>query len=120
LNEVTAEHAAKFAAFCSTWQERLGLMDWRLTVAEKRAGRSVMAEVSAQDMVQRTVTIRLGKSFDTVPVTDESLNETALHEMLHVLLKELIEVAKKDPEDDDLHSAEHRVINVLERLLADR
>ena len=121
MSDVATADAAKFSDFCVHWQERFALTDWRLTVSERRARRKVMAEVAAQDLEQRMVTIRLGKSFAPHPVNDDTLNQTACHEMLHVLLHELIETAKKDPEDEDvLRSAEHRVINVLERLLTEK
>lgn len=115
-NPVTAEHAEKFAAYVATWQEALSLGDWRIAVAEGRANRKVMAECYKFDLEQRSVSIRLGKDFGNTQVTDSELNKLALHECLHVFFHELIVAAEK-PEGPSL---EHRCINVLERLLADR
>lgn len=120
MNEVTSEHAAKFCGYVANWCEALSLGDWRVVVSDKRSNRRVMAEVYKFDLEQRSASMRLGKHWSNQEVTDAELNKTALHEVLHVFLYELIETAKKDPEDDALSSAEHRVINVLERLLADR
>jgi hypothetical protein len=120
-NPVSQEAADKFAAYVSNWREVLSMGDWRIAVSEKRATRKVMAEVVKFDLEQRSATIRLGKDFSNTPVTDHNLNETALHEVLHIFLHELITVAQADGvEADTLSSAEHRVINVLEKLLVDR
>jgi hypothetical protein len=120
-NPVSEEAAGKFAAYVSTWREVLSLGDWRIAVSEKRSSRKVMAEVVKFDLEQRSATIRLGKDFGAVPVTDENLKETALHEVLHVFLYELVMTAIEEGEDTNkVGSAEHRVINVLERLLGDK
>lgn len=120
-NPVSEEAAAKFAAYVATWREVLSLGDWRIAVSEKRSTRKVMAEVVKFDLEQRSATIRLGRDFGAVPVNDGTLKETALHEVLHVFLFEVISTAMEEGEDSDrLGSAEHRVINVLEKLLVDR
>jgi hypothetical protein len=120
-NPVNDEAAAKFAAYVTTWQDILSLGDWRIAVSEKRAARKVMAEVYKYDLEQRSATIRLGRDFGGTQVTDASLKETALHEVLHVFLLELVMTSIEEGEPTDrVGSAEHRVINVLERLLADK
>lgn len=120
-NPVSQEAADKFAAYVANWREVLSLGDWRIAVSEKRANRKVMAEVVKFDLEQRSATIRLGKDFSHTPVTDHNLNETALHEVLHIFLHELITVAQAEGVDaDTLSSAEHRVVNVLEKLLVDK
>jgi hypothetical protein len=120
-NPVSEEAASKFAAYVATWREVLSLGDWRVAVSEKRSTRKVMAEVVKFDLEQRSATIRLGRDFGAVPVNDETLKETALHEVLHVFLFEVIATAMEEGEDSDrLGSAEHRCINVLEKLLMDK
>lgn len=120
-NPVSQEHAAKFEAYVATWQEILSLGDWRIAVSEKRATRKVMAEVAKFDLEQRSATIRLGRDFGNVPVNDQTLKETALHEVLHVFLYEMAETCYSEGESTELvGSVEHRVINVLEKLLADK
>lgn len=120
-NPVSDEAAEKFTAYVATWREVLSLGDWRIAVSERRSSRKVMAEVVKFDLEQRSATIRLGKDFGNTPVTEATLKETALHEVLHVFLYELIMTAIDEGESTDkVGSAEHRVINVLERLLADK
>lgn len=118
---VTPEDAGKFAAYVATWKEVLSLGDWRIAVSEKRSPRKVMAEVFKFDLEQRSATIRLGKDFGATQVNEETLKETALHEVLHIFLYELVATAMEEGEDSDkVGSAEHRVINVLERLLGEK
>jgi uncharacterized tellurite resistance protein B-like protein len=119
VNPVTDEAAQKFTAAVVFWCDVLGLGDWRIVVSDKRATRRVMAEVYKCDREQRSATIRLGKDFGPMEVTERNLSETALHECLHIFFHELIEFAKSDnASDDDVSSAEHRIINVLERVLS--
>lgn len=120
-NPVSDEAAEKFAAYVATWREVLSLGDWRIGVSEKRSSRRVMAEVCRFDLEQRSATIRIGRDFGNTPVNDETLKETALHEVLHVFLYELIATSIDEGEcTDKVGSAEHRCINVLEKLLGDK
>jgi hypothetical protein len=98
------------------WQAELNLADWRIVPRRGRA-KGVMADVT-RELEHRLAGYRLGDTFGNVPVTAHALESTALHEVLHVLLHELVELAK-DPVTSEaaLMSAEHRVINVLERKL---
>jgi len=60
---------------------------------------------------------RLG-DFGAEKITPESIDKTALHEVLHIFLHDLMTVAS-DPKssDEDIEMQEHRVINLLENLL---
>jgi hypothetical protein len=66
----------------------------------------------------RLATYRLG-DFGAEKITPESLDKTALHELLHVFLHDLLIVAT-DPKssDEDIERQEHRVINLLENLIS--
>lgn len=118
VNVVTDEHAQQFAACVVFWADVLGLSDWRITVSEVRSRSKVMAEVYKFDLEQRSATIRLGKNWAQMEVTQRNLSDTALHECLHIFLHELIRFAREDGVEEDIGSAEHRVINVLERVLS--
>lgn len=118
-NPVLQEHAEKFAACVVFWADVLGLSDWRIVVSDVRSTHKVMAEVYKFDLEQRSATIRLGKTFGREEVTDRSLSDTALHECLHIFLYELLQFARENKCEEDIGSAEHRVINVLERRLSD-
>jgi hypothetical protein len=115
---VSEKHAQQFGACVVYWADVLGLSDWRIVVSEIRSKRSVMAEVYKMDLEQRAATIRLGEDFGHNPVNERSLSELALHECLHIFFHELIQFARDDGCQEDIDSAEHRLINVLERVLS--
>lgn len=117
-NPVTAAHADAFRLYVEHWRHTLGLEDWRIAVPLKRTRRRlVQAECSTLDLEQRLAVIQLGVHFWGTPVTEQSLYELAFHEVTHVWLHELTQVAKAG-DADAIHSQQHRLINVLERLLA--
>lgn len=116
-NKPNDEQAKQFDGFVRQWQQVLNLQDWRMERGSRPA-RGAMACVEC-DSPARLAIYRLG-DFGSEPITPDSLSHTALHEVLHVFLFELIAVAqdqKATPEQ--LESAEHRVINVLERILGE-
>lgn len=118
---MTPEDRELFGEYLNHWQARLGLKDWRIAFDSKPASRGVMAEVAKFDLEARTAKIRLGQSKDwgKEPITPENLSKTALHELLHVLLHEPLELARNPDLDAQMRSAEHRVINILEQVIAD-
>lgn len=114
-NRPTSEQAQEFDRYVEHWQRVLNLADWRLERSSKPA-RGAMACVSC-DSPARLAVYRLG-DFGGSPITGKTLSDTALHECLHVFLYDLISAAqdaRSTPEQ--LEVAEHRVINVLERVL---
>jgi len=116
MNRPTRAHAREFGRYLRQWQGLLNLHDWRIAPRRGRA-KGVMAEVT-RELEHRLAGYRLGDTFGGTPITPHSLEATALHEMLHVLLHELVEMARAPGTTPDLlMSAEHRVINVLEKLL---
>lgn len=98
----------EFARYIVKWQRMLNLDDWRIEKGTKRS--KAMAEVSVS-YADRLATYRIG-TFGSTAITPESLETTALHELLHVLLADLNHCA-----DADKEAAEHRVVNTLEKLL---
>ena len=111
-NLPTNEQVEDFDRYMQEWQAVLGLHSWRI---ERVPGRSkAMAEVTL-DYEARLACYKIG-NFGATPITDCSLNETALHECLHILLRDLI-MAAQSKDDARLESAEHAVINTLEKLL---
>lgn len=117
MNYPGPEDALAFESYIRSWQSRLGLQDWRIVMSPHPA-KGAMAEMTKWDWKQRQVTCRLGPDWKATPVTPHSLEQTAVHELLHVLLYELVESAKNPHvTQDDLMSIEHRVVNTLEGLL---
>jgi hypothetical protein len=114
-NIPTAEQAVLFAKSIDKWQQVLSLGDWRIEKGSKPA-KEAMASVEF-NQAARLAVYRLG-DFGAEKITPESLDKTALHELLHVFLHDLVMVAS-DPKssDEDIEMQEHRVINLLEKLL---
>ena len=114
-NIPTTEDAKLFAQSVRKWQEVLSLGDWRIEKGTKPA-KAAMASVEFTPAARLAV-YRLG-DFGAEKITPDSLDRTALHELLHIFLHDLVSVAT-DPKssDDDIEMQEHRVINLLENLL---
>ena len=115
-NIPTPEDVQVFAQSVRKWQQVLSLGDWRIEKGSK-AAKSAMASVEFTPAARLAV-YRLG-DFGAEKITKESLDMTALHELLHVFLHDLMTVAQ-DPKSsqDEIEMQEHRVINLLEKLLS--
>ena len=114
-NKPTKDQIQEFDGYVSHWQSVLNLGDWRIE-RSIRAEKDAMASVTCDSMA-RLATYKVG-DFGSAEITPESLSATALHECLHVFLYDLITAATDratPPERIDIE--EHRIINVLERLL---
>jgi hypothetical protein len=116
-NIPTPEDAKLFAQSVRKWQQVLSLGDWRIEKGSKPA-KEAMASVEF-NQTARLATYRLG-DFGAEKITPESLDRTALHELLHIFLYDLMCVAT-DPKssDEEIEMQEHRVINLLENLLSE-
>ena len=116
-NIPSPQQMEQFDEYVAFWQQKLFLGDWRVERGTKPA-KNAMASVEF-DVPARLATYRIG-DFGAEQITKESLSKTALHEILHIFLHDLVCVASDHRStDEQLESAEHRVINVLERVLYD-
>jgi hypothetical protein len=115
-NIPTPQDAEIFAKSVKKYQLLLSLGDWRIEKGSKPA-KAAMASVEFNASA-RLATYRLG-DFGAEKITPESLDRTALHELLHVFLHDLMTVAQ-DPKSsqDEVEMQEHRIINLLENLLS--
>ena len=115
-NIPTPEQAQLFAQSVRKWQQVLSLGDWRIEKGSKPA-KAAMASVEFNPTA-RLATYRLG-DFGAEKITPDSLDRTALHELLHIFLYDLLCVAT-DPKssDENREMQEHRIINLLEHLLS--
>lgn len=111
---ITKEHRDKFQASLERWQDELNLRDWRIKLIEKPAKKTVMAEVDI-DLEARVAKVALSPGWKLEP-TDNEIDQTALHELLHVMLKPLLEAAKLKNEAL-IGGVEHSIINTLERVM---
>jgi hypothetical protein len=114
-HSLTPEQVKTFWAALDKWQGHLSLTHWRIIKSPHRS--KAMAEMNKWDFGQRQVSCRLGLNWGILPITEQMIEQTAVHELLHVLVAPLIQAAKAG-DDDAVASEEHAVINTLERLLA--
>lgn len=113
-NTLTSEQDAEFDARMRHWQARLGLLDWRLVRGSRKT--TAMADVKI-NYGSRLASYVTG-NFGAEGVSSETIDAVARHEALHVLLADLIHVAGlAEPDAVTLEAAEHRIVNVLEKLL---
>lgn len=112
-NLLTPEQHDAFDLYVRQWQERLGLQGWRVERSQKKTKN--MAEV-AVDHKALLATYRVGQ-FGATVVSAESIESTALHELLHVLLYGLVNQVDIELTGQALEAEEHKVIHTLEKLL---
>jgi hypothetical protein len=117
LNPVHDEHVRQFEEYVHKWRALLNLRDWRIARTRKRPAR-VMAVLESVEHEHKLARYSVGRDFGAAEVTPESLESTALHELLHLLLRPLLDVAMEHAEHNDVVlEYEHAVITVLEELL---
>lgn len=114
-NKPTPEQVAEFAKFISEYQDLLNLRDWRIEHTGKFAQKGAMADVDVSPD-DRMAVWSLGRDWGNCPVTEKTLRETALHEVLHIFLRPLMD-ACSSRDESAIETLEHSVIVVLEKLL---
>lgn len=116
-NPVLDHHVAEFDEYVDKWRTLLNLRNWRVSRVKKREHKNMAALVTVEHE-HKLARYSIGMDFGNTPVTQESLESTALHEMLHLLLRPMLDVAMNSGEHDDaVLEEEHSVITVLEALL---
>ena len=113
LPSLTPEQDAEFDRQVKVWQTKLNLQDWRIERASRPAV-AAMATVKV-NYGARLASYRTGPGWPTA--TKQDIEATVVHELLHVLLAELTHLTASEASADVLESAEHRVVNTLEKLL---
>ena len=116
-NLPTQEQALLFDAYIVAWQSILNLNDWRIEKGNSPA-KNAMASVEF-NAPARLATYRLG-DFGCEVITPRSLETTCVHELLHVVLYDLLNAALNRLEPEVIEAAEHRVINLFEKILLQR
>lgn len=116
-NPVLDEHVEEFDMYVEKWRDKLNLRDWRVVRAEKRVT-GAMAALLSVEPEDRLARYAVGTHFGVTPVTPEALESTALHEMLHLLLRGLMDACIDERGHTHIvNEKEHEVVVVLEDLL---
>lgn len=116
-NNLTPEDRDKFYGYVKDWQIKLGLQKWNLVRDNRKTSNLSEVHFDADDS-HRLAKIRLGNNWKSTAVTEHNLESTAFHELLHILLHDLIEHSRAHPfEEDKIREKEHEVINSIENLM---
>lgn len=107
MNEVSDAQCKEFDGYVQKWQRLLNLSDWRIERGKGRP-KKVFSDVTFDDGAM-LASYRIGANFGSAEVNSDSLERTALHEVLHVRLRKF--------ELSTTEANGHEIINVLEKLL---
>lgn len=110
----TKEQFQFFEERVQYFQHVLNLNDWRIEVSSKISKRKVYAEVGIS-LEDRLAIVKIGSGWDK-EITNQSLSDLALHEVLHVFLK-TYQSACVSRRGDWIASEEHALVVLLEKLL---
>jgi len=112
-NKTTQKDFEYFKDRCNFWQEFFGLINWKIYLDHKKT--DVLASCYT-DYCGQVATLTLSTSWN-MPVTKESLNVSAIHEVLEIMLSPLMSMAKSRVWDyEDYEKEHHSIIRTLERL----
>lgn len=116
-NTTTAKDFALFTKYVKHYQELLGLKEWRIDIMHQ--------DCSDPDTVSRAwfmskdefiSLINLSKHWSGDEITNSRIKEAACHEVLHVLLADIIRFAGlRFLPNGIIDEEEHRIIRRLER-----
>jgi len=116
-NPVMEEHAREYELYLAKWQDKLNLKSWRCVLKEKRV-KDAMGSLESVEPEHRLAVFAIGDDFKSCPVTSETLESLAIHELLHLMLRGLMEACMMHGAHTNLvGEKEHEVVIVLEDLL---
>jgi hypothetical protein len=96
-------------------QTKLNLNNWRIERGMGKATKGTYADISVS-WEDRLAIVSLGDDWQSLEINEDSLDSTALHEVLHVFTKSLI-YACLSKDTALIESEEHSMVVVLEKLL---
>lgn len=109
--------ARRFEKSCRAWQEEFGLMDWAFLFEAKKGDGTKVAEVNMDREAREAIFTAYTRGKHLYPP-----ERIALHEVLHVVLNEAIEIAALRGNHDhcDVAIEEHRAIERLTNVIDGR
>lgn len=109
-----------FQSECLRWQQLYHLNDYYLSFELREMDPGEQGFINA-DSTNRCATIVLSKSIEGKFLTEYEVKQTAFHEMTHLLLTELRDVAHtRWASPNEFYKAEEAVIRRLEKAVFDR
>jgi hypothetical protein len=114
--EMSAENGNDLAAFekyCRHWAGELGLYDWTYSFEYMAHGEKNNLAEATYNHYSRQVTFRMSRKPDMA----ESLNWSAYHEVMHILLADLSGMAEEVKNLDVVVREEHRIISRVKHFI---
>jgi len=117
-NQTTSKDFQLFSKEIKKWQIKLGLLDWRIDLFHLDAEEFVSRGWTNIKDGNFIASIGLAVNWGEDTVTNKTLKETAIHEILHVLLADLCYFAEhRNTPAGLVDNEEHRIIRRLESVL---
>jgi len=115
--KTTKAHFKIFETAVRKWATDLGLRDWEIFIKHEADAPDALATLSKNS--GRTVWIGLAQDWGkTHKITKLAMQRTALHEVCHLLLYDLVEAAKERCiKDGEIEELEHKLVYLLENVL---
>ena len=115
MNKTSKADFSYFTRRCRAYLNQLNLGDWK-PIFEHEDHPDAYAWIKP-DSESKQTQIGLSVHWDTTKVTKEMLDYCARHEVLHLLLADLVAVGKwRQSTDTDFTTAQHAVIRRLENM----
>lgn len=118
--KTSKKHFELFEKYVREWIEKLGLHSWDVSVEHVNDGDDrYLGWTNTASFRDRNATICLGKDWGPTKVTDVDLSRVAFHEVCHVLLSDLHQIAgmRFGVTGDIIEKEVHTIIGVLETVL---
>lgn len=114
-NKTTQQDFDFFVSVCKFWAQHLGLVkyDVKYIWEEIDNSRIITWADSWIDPQHGKVEIRLNKLWEEREITKEALEESGLHEVLHVLLQPVCSMAEQTFSSRLVSLEEHKIIHTL-------
>jgi hypothetical protein len=118
LKALNKRDTAYFWRQISLWHQKLGLIEWEIRPSSKSPA-SMAAGLEEPNVLQHTADVILGSGWgDETTRTPKLIEKTAAHEMMHLLLDELAQIAiARGAPAEEVTAAEHKIINRLSSVL---
>ena len=115
-NPTSAEQFEEFKALCLKWQDRLGMTEWQLHFTHRDLpGKYAGIEYQIESYLAE---ITLNTDWDDRPVTTETLESAARHEVAHLVIAELHTLTwRRFVAENQLLAATERSVRAIERLV---
>ena len=113
-NKTSKEDFEYFKKYVKIYQKEFGLTNFKLYFNHDNKHMDAYAYIYSE-VENGIATIGLTQNWDSLKITKEQLRYSAKHEILHLLLADLVQVGKyRQSVDTDFIRAQHAVIRRLE------